>query len=99
MAVRLKTVLFSDVPKLKRSLQDYAYQAHHQHHIIAASQADYSADISMFQACHTGHTQQLVARTLMPKHRLRFLRISTPLPNVASPPEINVVIGLGSSNR
>ena len=34
-------------------LQDY--QAHHQHHIIVASQADYSADISMYQSCHTGH--------------------------------------------
>jgi hypothetical protein len=39
-------------------LQDYQAHHHHQYHIIAASQADYSADISMFQSCHTGHTQQ-----------------------------------------
>ena len=50
----LNSVLFSDVLMSSTSylngLQDY--QAHHQHHIIAASQADYSADISMFQSCH-----------------------------------------------
>ena len=48
--------LISSSTSYLNGLQDY--QAHHQHHIIAASQADYSADISMFQSCHTGHTQQ-----------------------------------------